>query len=169
MTALAVSADMLKRFDARVLGDLVGDAGVRVPQSDLLDHPNLQAALDDAWGEILSVLTSGERYSEADLTALTGDSRQYLIRVNCKIAIKNLYERREWAGDDDQREDAIAAGRTALEELRTGKKVLTTAAAEAGTPHIKTPSVHTIQTTNLVVDNARRGFYPSRRLPTNAT
>lgn len=168
MAALATAADMIKRIDARELGDLCGDAGVSVETADLLDDDNLQAALDDAWGEILSVLRAGDRYAEIDLEALDGDSRQYLIRINCKIARKNLWERRAWSGDDDQREDAISAGRTALEELRTGKKVLTTAAAEAGAPRIKTPTVHTILTTNLVVDNARRGFYPSRRLPTNA-
>lgn len=168
MTALATTSDMLKRVDARELGDLCGDAGVTVTPDELIDHPNLEAALDDAWGEILAVLRVSERYAEADLTALTGDSRQYLIRVNCKIARKNLWERRNWSGDNDQREEAIAAGRQALEELRTGKKVLTTEAAEAGSPKIKTPSVHTIRTTNLVVDNARRGYYPSRRLPTNA-
>ncbi len=168
MTALATSADLIKRVDVRLLGDLCGDDEVRVDPSELADHPNIQAALDDAWGEMLSVLLASERYSEAELAALTGDSKQYLIRVNCKIAKKNLYERRDWSGDNDEREDAIAAGRTALEELRTGKKVLTSEAAAAGLPHIKTPSVHTIKTTNLVVDNARRGFYPSRRLPTNA-
>lgn len=168
MTALATPADMLKRIDARELGDLVGDAGVRVAPSDLLTHPNMQVALDDAWGEILSVLTAGERYSETDLLSLTSDSLQYLVRVNCKVARKNLWERREWTGDDDKREEAIGAAQNALEDLRKGKKVLTMAAAEAGISKIKTPSVHTIQTTNLVVDNARRGYYPSRRLPTNA-
>lgn len=168
MTALASAADMLKRIDARELGDLCGDAGVSVESADLLDHPNLQTALDDAWGEMLAVLRAAARYTEAELESLTDDSLQYLKRINCKIARKNLWERRSWSGDDDEREDAIGAGRTALEELRTGKKVLTSAAADAGLPHISTPTVHTIRTTNLVVDNARRGFYPSRRLPTNA-
>jgi phage gp36-like protein len=168
MTALATPADMIKRFDVRELGDLVGDTGVRVLQPDLLTHANLQAALDDAYGEMLSVLTVGDRYTLADLAALTGDSKQYLIRVNCKLARKNLWERRDWSGDSDKRENAIEEGRLALDELRSGKKVLNTASADAGIPSIRTPSVSVIRTTNLVVDNARRGFYPSRRLPSNA-
>ena len=70
MTALATTSDMLKRVDARELGDLCGDAGVTVTPDELIDHPNLEAALDDAWGEILAVLRVSERYAEADLTDL---------------------------------------------------------------------------------------------------
>jgi hypothetical protein len=167
MASLATPAEFIKRFDVRMLGDLVGDAGVRVAHSELLDHPNLQLAIDDAWGEILAALLMSKRYSEADVAALGDESAAYLTRINCQIALGNLWERRGWTQDDSRAAGHAAAAdraRKELDQLRTGQKVLNIEAAQdAGLPAIQQPSVSSVTRANLVVDEARRGFYPTRR------
>jgi phage gp36-like protein len=166
MAALATPADLCKRFDVRLLGDLVGDAGVRVGMPDLLDHENLQACIDDAWGEIIGALMMSQRYTQDQIDDLADESKQYLIRLNCAIAIGYLLDRRPWE-DSDQRAAEMSKrerARKELEELRVGKKVLNIEDAKnAGLPEARTPSLSVVTRTNLVVDEARRGFYPSRR------
>lgn len=166
MAALATPADLCKRFDVRLLGDLVGDDDVRVEPDDLLTDDNLQAAIDDAWGEILGALLMSKRYSEADLAALTAESKQFLIRINCLLALGNLFERRPWS-DDDQRvhaTDKADRARKELDALRTGSKVLNLEAQQdAGLPALTTTTVTSVKQASLMVDEARRGFYMSRR------
>lgn len=164
--AYATPQNMLERFDVRHLSDLVSDADTgRLQKPELLSHPNLQAALDDAAGQIEAALLKGERYSIADLESLTANSRQYLIRLNCQIAIGLLWQRRPWS-DNDQRADALDKAEKGLKELSRGEAVFDLAAQkDAGLPRIHTPAVSTINRLNLVVDRARAGFYPSRLLP----
>lgn len=154
---------MIKRYDARMIGDLVGDAGVRVEGPDLLAHENLQAALDDAWGEIIAALKRGNRYSQAALDSVAGESKQFLIRVCCKIALRNLHQRRRWSEQDEQREVATSEAQRAINQLASGERVLDIEEIkDAGVPTVHVPSVSSVARANLVVDRARQGFYPSR-------
>ncbi len=169
LTAFATTADMLRRYDTRLLGDLVGDAGVRVSPSELTDDDNLITALNDAAGEIMSALLMGERYSEDDLNNLTGNSQSYLLRMNCCLALCNLYERRPWS-EDPRRQRAIDNAdcmRKELESLRTGKTVLDTDGAKgAGLPTGRTPALQVVNQLNMTVDTARQGYYMARSMPT---
>jgi phage gp36-like protein len=169
MTAFATAADMTKRYDVRLLGDLVSDGGVRVGHPDILVDVNLQTAIEDAAGEIMTALLTGRRYSEADLHALTGNSLQFLKRINCVLALDNLYGRRPWS-DDQRRMQAIDkadAARNDLDSLRTGKTVLNTEEAkDAGLPGAFMPQIAQITPLNLSVDRAREGYYLTRQLPT---
>lgn len=163
--AFATPAQIVQRFDVRMLGDLVGDDGLRIGPSELLVHPNLQTALDDAAGEMLAALLQGKRYTAADLAALTGDSQKYLIRLNCEIALGLLWERRGYF-DDDRRDEWMDRSRKALNRLRTGEIIFDVDGVKgAALPNVSTPSRVTIENLNLTVDEARRGFYPARRLP----
>lgn len=163
MASLATPAEMLKRFDARMLGDLVSDADVRVDGPELLTNANLQAAIDDAWGEIIAALKRANRYTAADLTALTGESKQFLIRLNCKLALRNLHQRRRWDADDEIREVATSEADRMLKQLTSGERVLDIEdVKQAGVPTIAEQTVSSVQRANLVVDRARQGFYPSR-------
>jgi len=168
MTAFATADDMIARFDVRTLGDLVGDAGTRMNATQLQADANLQAALDDAAGEILDALTQNDRYSEDDLDSLTGRSQNTLKRMNVAIAMGYLSQRRPWA-DDPVRSRFIESAdeaRALLEDFRLGKKVLTTEAADAGLPESETPPLSIVTPLNLTVDRARLGYYLSRELPT---
>ena len=95
----ATPADMLARYDARRLGDLVEDAGTRVTASGLASDPNLQAALDDAAGMIDASLLRGGRYLPTDLTGLAPASSSWklLLRLNCDLAYGLLLARRDLA------------------------------------------------------------------------
>jgi len=169
LTAFATAADMLRRFDVRLLGDLVGDAGVRVAPSDLLTHDNLLTALNDAAGEIMSALLMGQRYTEDQLNDLTGNSESYLNRMNCGLALCYLYERRPWS-EDPRRQHAIDSAeriRKDLEALRSGKIVLDTDGAKnAGLPTGRTPPLSVVNPLNMTVDRAREGYYMNRQMPT---
>lgn len=165
MASYADPYDMVKRYDERHLGDLVSDSGSRIGKAEVLSHPNLQAALDDAAGMIESALFQAQRYTQDDLDKLTGNSRQLLVRLNCVLAISLLWQRRPWS-DDDRREDAIEKATKQLEDLRRGVTVLNVEAAkQAGLPAIRTPTISRINRLNLVVDRASAGYYPTRLLP----
>ena len=164
--AYATPADLLKRYDARTLGDLAGDTGVRVSSVALLTDPNVEAALDDATGQInASVLRAG-RYQVADLAALTGDVAAYLIRITCDIALANLWHRRPYA-DNDGRTDALDRAERHLKELREGQAVFNIAEnIEMGNPTTGGPTLVELRRLNLLRDRTQN-FYPLRHLPDN--
>ncbi len=166
----AAASDLLARYDARTVGNLCSDNGVTVSIAALASDTKLQAALDDASGEIEAALLQGDRYETTDLSALTGNSLAYLKRICCTIAMARLWERRPYL-DDEGAEKAINAARAALDRLRKGENIFNVAAVvEAGKPDIVTPSVTSIASLDLVVDRARvnNGYYPQRRLPGRA-
>jgi len=163
--AYASPSDMQKRYDVRTLGELASDTGVRVQPSDFADNAILLAALEDASGEIEASLLQGRRYTAAQLADLTGNSLAMLKRITCEIAYGLLFERRSYV-DDDRRTAAMERARQTLTRLRKGEIVFDVDdVKDAGLPSIEGPSRVTIQNLNLTVDEARRGYYPARRLP----
>lgn len=157
----ATPADLLKRFDARTLGDLAADDGKRIVPSALLSDANVASALDDASGEIEAALLQGARYSALDLTNLTGNSKQYLARICCEIAFGLLWRRRPWA-DDQQRLEAIKRADEHLERLRKGERVFDIVAVEqAGLPDVTGVTLADLQNLNLLRDRTRH-YYPAR-------
>lgn len=159
----ATPADMVLRYDARTLGDLVSDNGVRVAEVSLTTNTKILSALEDASGEIDAALLKAKRYTSADLSALTGNSLAYLKALTCRIALGALWNRRPYV-DDMERDEALKQARIALERLRSGEHIFdNTDAKDAGLPDIVEPTMSSIERLNLTVDHARRGFYPSRK------
>jgi len=166
--AYASGSDMVARFDYRTLGDLLTDTGVRLSKSEVVASSVLATLLDDAAGEIESALRVGQRYSVADLTGLTGNSLALLKRINCAIAMKLCWERRAYLNSNQEtsRDEDSEKARRMLDRLRKGEAIFNLdAVADAGLPSLSVPSVSTIQSVNLTVDAARRGYFPGRRLP----
>lgn len=165
MPAYATPAQFLLRYDARTVGDLVSDNGQQVGQAELLDDPILEALLDSASGEIEAAILMGNRYTQTDLGNLTGNSLAFLQDLTCRVAYAKLWDRRPWANAERHAAAAEAADKV-LERLRKGQYALNVAdtldAANVSNP---SPSRVVIEGMNLVVDQARRGFYPRRRLP----
>lgn len=123
----AIPQDILGRYDARVLGDLVTDIGVQVSPLSLLTNKVLQTCLDDASGIVDSAVLVSQRYTPSDLTGLTGVDAAFLIRIVCDLAYVLLYQRR---GKEDyaklaqhQRSEEV------LERLRQGVAVFNVAGA----------------------------------------
>lgn len=161
----ATPAQLLKRYDARIVGDLVSDNGITVKPPELITNANLLAVLEDASGEVDAAVLQAKRYTTAQLAALTGNSAAYLVRITCAIAMGLLWERREISDDEDdgQRESAQKRARQALTDLRKGVTIFDVEdVKDAGLPAIETPSVTQISTLNLSVDQARGHFYPRR-------
>ena len=167
MAAYATPADLLKRFDARVIGDLVSDNGLKVDRQSLQDHPVLLAVLLDASGEIDASVLQANRYTTANLAALTGNSLSHLIRITCTIAFGLLWERRPWSDDDDSgRDEAQKRARQQLDMLRKGQTIFDVdEVQDAGLPAVEATTIQRIQSNAFPVDQARGHFYPHRRLP----
>lgn len=108
--AYATPGDLLIRYDARRLGDLVHDDGTRASPSSLLSDPNLQAALDDASGMLDSAIQRGQKYTPLDISNLLAaagnpaspyyNSYKLLVRVCCDLAYGLLVGRRGFNSTD---------------------------------------------------------------------
>lgn len=163
--AYAAASDLIARYDARTLGDLVSDTGTRVASGSLAADPNIVAALDDASGEIEAALLMGERYSVADLAALTGNSLALLKRICCDCAMALIYGRRpeeQWA---DRRAAAEQVKAIHLERLANGERVFNVEGIpEAGNPTIGGPSAIAVRRLNMIVDRTQH-YYPGRVMP----
>ena len=164
--AYATPAQLLERFDARTLGDLAGDTGVRVSAAALLADANVAAALSDATGQINASVLKAGRYQVADLVALTGDDAAFLVRICCDIALANLWHRRPYA-DSDGRTDAMERADRHLKDLSTGQAVFNIQEnIDMGNPTTGGPTLVELRRLNLLRDRTRN-FYPLRHLPDN--
>ena len=166
MAAYASISQLVERFDARTLGDLVSDDGTRVVEGLLSSNAKLTAALEDASGQIEAALLMGGRYATSDLTGLTGNSAKYLIRLTCEIAFAMLWERRPYA-DDQRRAKALEKAEEHLEMLRKGSHIFDVSAVKtAGVPSVSGPTTVELIALNFLRDKTQH-FYPTRagRLP----
>jgi phage gp36-like protein len=164
--AYATPAQLLARFDARTLGQLVRDDGVQASAAELLTDDNLQAALDDASGEIDAVLFQGGRYTPDQLAALTGNAQAYLIRMTCLIALRHLFDRRP-SLESTARDEATEQARKMLDRLRKGENVFNLTpddpTDDANTPEFVQDTPSSVRPLNTVVDACRGRYYPERR------
>lgn len=167
----ATPEQFLARYDARVIGDVVSDTGEEVSPQELLDDPNLQAALDDATGDIDSSAIVGERYLPADLETLAANagsnSRFHLIRICCDIALAYLLRRRP--SKDPERDAAMMdLAESHLEKLRRGDQLFYLGPDQdlAGVPSTTGPTTLDFRNLNLLRDRVQN-YYPARLLPYN--
>lgn len=113
--------EFLERADARTVGDLVSDSGARVSASSLTANANVLTAIADASGMLESACVAGERYTPADLLALTGVSASFLRMLVSDLALGRLILRRP------QKDTPLPASYQLaldwLEKLRRGERV----------------------------------------------
>ena len=157
--------DMISRFDVRTLGDLCGDASTRITATLLETNPKMIAALDSAAGKINAACLQGERYSVDDLAGLKGDSKAFLVDINCVVAWGNLWRRKGYTEDNMVRANAIQDANDELRRLRTGEHVFDVLEQkQAGRADVSTVPRETIgRDWNLVNDRMRGHIYPRRR------
>lgn len=163
--AYATAAQMLERFDARMLGDLVDDTGSQVSSGDLLSDDNLAAALDDASGEIDAAIRASDRYTETELSSLS-QTNKHLVRLTCVLALRNLVNRRpHMVRLDDKHEKMIERAEQSLEDLRSGKNILDiNTHDDAGNPDIDGPT--TLELNQLYTTRRQtKRVYPTSILP----
>jgi phage gp36-like protein len=156
--AFADGNDLVSRFDIRLIGDLVTDAGVTLPSAEVPTHPNLLTALEDASGEIVVNLQAGQRYNESQLLALTGYSLSHLKRVCCDIAMALLIKRRPIL-DENRAGEIAKQAREHLRNLADGKNIFgIPEVLESGNLDLAEPSTVDITNLNLIPERMRRYF-----------
>ncbi len=171
MASYATPADLLKRYDARVVGDLVSDTDVQADPNELTTNAVLLQMLADASGDIESALLVGERYSLENLQAynattnpsgLTENSLALLQRMTCDIAYALLLRRRGTV-DPDRHAAVLDLAEKYLKDLRSGAAVFgIQAQEEAG--RASYTGVRTVDFAQLNLQRDHGHYYPTRRI-----
>lgn len=161
--AYASPSDMLARYDARTLGDLVSDDNEQITAVDLTTDAVLLAMLDDASGSIDSELSVGGRFKPADLAGLTGSELSHLKRITCDIAFAYLLRRR--GGIDAEKHGAnLKLAETHLERLRRGETIFRIPDTTNSEPLSTGPTLVDLESLNLTRYRTKN-YYPHPRLP----
>ncbi len=159
MTAFATPADLLVRYDQRLLGGLLSDTGTAFDQTEILASPVTATMLADASGEIVSYALKGGRYTEDDLQALTDNGLALLKRLTCNLALYNTVIRRGLPVD---RYPQVADAMDWLVKLSEGDLIFPVPAnIAAGVAQSPPILVQTIVDNNMLVNSVR--YFPTPR------
>ena len=166
----ASGQDMVARYDVRLLGDLVRDDGTREPADSVPVNDNLLSMLSDAYGEIVSRITVGARYTlnQIDPGNIAPSGLAYLVRLQCDLALVYLKRRRGVLGKND--ESLVKSTTERLDGLKDGVSILlgiTDTLAQSSTLQISSPECIPIDQRNTIRFNTRNYYpnYPYRGLP----
>lgn len=169
MASYASASDLLARFDNTVVAQLCADDDQEVPAEDLATNTNLLAALADASGDVESAMLIGERYTTAQLDALTGNSLGKLKRITSTIAMAYLLERRPVVHLSNA-EKLLERAEQYLEQLRTGQRIfnVTDNVVDKQLPTISGPTTAKYDELRLLPDRMVTRYFPEQanRLPT---
>lgn len=166
--AFATAADVVTRFDDRVVRDLLSDTGE--PATDIDTNPNLLAILNSASGHVLSAAISGNNYTEAEITALiaaNGMGAAIVVDMVCQIAFCKMMRRRPGKFPPETIAGMEESVNEWLTQLRQGKRLLPIDNhVEASAVTIDGPTALDYQRLNLITSRTQN-FYPSvsSRLP----
>lgn len=165
--AYATVADMVVRYDERILGELVSDDSTRIVGEDLEDNAKLLAILNTASGVINASVLRAKRYTVADLESLTGVDEATLVDITCAIAWWYLWRRKPQAETQDPiRETAQKDAEQWLKDLRSGETIFNVEdVKEAGLPEGKIIDRATIISRNMWSEQLRGRLTPMRRFP----
>lgn len=122
-SAYATNAQLLERYDVRTVADLLSDAGRRLSAGEVTNSTRLSALLQQVSGEIEAAAVAGRRYLPADLAALTGNAKEFLIGLVCDLVLLRLFSRRPGlypVPTQCQRAELM------LETLREGQRIFPT-------------------------------------------
>lgn len=160
MSDFCTPADFLKRYDWRMIAELVSDTGYAVPdESQVLTDTNVAACLNDGAGMIVMYALKGGRYTEADLIAMTGNGAYALRRLNADLGLYNVVLRRGLPVDKyPQIEEALKL----LDKLADGEIIFPLPAnIAAGVAQSPPLTVQTIAANNFLVNSVR--YFPTPR------
>jgi phage gp36-like protein len=122
-TAWATGDDLVAYYDAKTIGQMLTDDGTAVAAASVPDHAIVTRCLKLASGEVDAALMHCNRYSQAQLEALTDPSLEHLKHITCAVAVWHLQQRR--LGTNPERAEAFRKqAQEHLERLRKGELVL---------------------------------------------
>lgn len=156
------AADMLARFDFRMLLRLCFDDDAAHDEADLAQSPILKAALRDACGEFRAALSVAGMYDSEQLERLSEDSLSLAKRIICELAASFLYSRRGGEARETIKELRSSAEEY-LDRLRKGERLFSfrdddRTKEDAGTPTLMEPSVVQLRNLNGITQRARVYF-----------
>ena len=167
MSAYATTAQLIERFDARVLGDIASDDGAAVSEPGLAANPKLLAALNSASGEVEASVIAGGIYTVAQLVAMTGNAQYLLVDLTCCVAMCKLLKRRASSSSEALMKAVCEDAREMIQSLRKGEAVFGgTSASDGQLPETIGPTTATFTNLNMMRDRTRN-YYPHRALPFN--
>ena len=157
----ATGDEFLKRYDVRLIGDLVRDDGTQEPAGSLPANTVLLAVLEDASAAVDAAVFVGNRYTPAQMASLSETAAAFVRRLVCDLALIYLKRRR---GRFDQDRDAalLKEVNATLDSLRQGEDLLlleSQSSATASTIELVRPElipVHAPQT----IRKRTRNYYP---------
>lgn len=159
MAAYATGANLVERYDVDLIGDLAQDTREDMEREAVATHPNVLAALLDASGDVDASMLAGGRYTPTQLSTLSGNSLNHLIRITCAIAMALLIERRPDRVNLELAEGLRKPAKAHLEALRRGENVFgIQEVIESGTIDLATVSTVDINNLNLLPGRMPRYF-----------
>jgi len=165
MTQYATPAEMLQRYDSRLLGDLVSDTGTAVSAAGLLTDTNLEAALADASSAIDVAVSVGDRYTPAQMANLSDSAAAFVRRLACDIAL--IYVKRRRGRFDPEKDGALQKEVSdTLTGLREGKNLLLLqdeSDAPASVIELVKPQLITVDRPRTI-QSMTRNYFPVPRL-----
>ena len=171
MASYANSNDMIARYSAGLLGDLVSDDGARVPASALSGNDKLTVALRTATGYIKAHLRQADRYTDAQLDGISDassshydlESAEMLADLTCRLAFWHLWKRKPWSDTHESaRKQAEDDYKTTLDMLRKGTIILDDGVtSEAGKP--ESIGIKSTQLKTMWSQIGRGRWYPNHK------
>jgi len=120
--AILTNADMLERFDYRLISQQLSDSNVPYTSAQLLTSQQLTNIITDGEGLVISALYVAYKYTAADLAALDTDSLLVLKRIIADIAFIYICSRRGY--DYKAKMPLVEDSYEQLQKLRNGERVL---------------------------------------------
>lgn len=159
-TSYCSGAEMLEQFDQRLLADWLGDDGNPVSLVGLSTNARLGKLLQQASGRLEASCAMGERYKPADLQALTGNAREFLVGLVAAIAFGLIARRR---GMFDQAPPQVKEAEEVLERLSSGALIFPTVEAEkAG--HVSITQITAQQRYDLGLISGNSRYFGQRQV-----
>lgn len=158
----ATTTDMTQRYDARLIGELVADDGVKVAAGSLGSNGVLLAVLADASAAIDAAVSVGNRYTRAQMADLSTTAAAFITRLTCDISLLYLKRRR---GVFNAEKDAalLEEVNRSLKSLRDGNDVLLldgATEAPAATIELVKPELVPLTRPNTI-RRRTRNYYPN--------
>lgn len=122
MATLLTNAEMMVRFDYRLLDQQLSDSNTVIGSTALATSTQLSDIITDAEGVVLSALFTAQKYTSDDLTNLTDDSAHVLKRIIADIAFIMISSRRGY--DYKNKMPMVQDSYEQLQKLRNGERVL---------------------------------------------
>lgn len=157
----ATAEELLARCREELVARLAVDDGAPITRQELLVHPHVLRALEDASAEVDAALATGGRYPPEELAHLTGSPAAMLSRITCGLAVGCLLAR---SGGHDQAMYAtyIRVAREYLERLQQGEAILALPEHQAaGLTDVDGPTALDLAALDRLPQRTRR-YYPER-------